>query len=94
MGELLILLGAFKTQPVAVVIGASGIVLGAVYMLMVVQRVFWNPLVLEANRNLPDLTWREALAFAPLGVAMVWIGVYPNPLLNLSEAAIRRLIGG
>jgi NADH-quinone oxidoreductase subunit M len=94
VGELLILLGAFKTQPVAVIIGASGIVLGAVYMLMVVQRVFWNPLLVEANRNLPDLTWREALAFGPLGVAMVWIGVYPNPLLKLSEAAIRRLIGG
>ncbi|MGV8041095.1 MAG: NuoM family protein [Thermoanaerobaculaceae bacterium] len=94
VGELLILLGAFKTQPVAVVIGASGIVLGAVYMLTVVQRVFWNPLVHEANRSLRDLTWQETVAFAPLGLAMIWIGVYPLPVLSISEAAIRRLIGG
>lgn len=94
VGELLILLGAFKTQPVAVVFGALGIVLGAVYMLSVVQRVFWNPLVHDANRELADMTWQEVLAFAPLGAAMIWIGVYPIPLLTLSEAAIRRLIGG
>lgn len=94
VGELLILLGAFETQPTAVIIGTLGIVLGAVYMLSVVQRVFWNPLVHDANRGLADLTWQETLAFAPLGVAMIWIGVYPIPLLTISEAAIRRLIGG
>ncbi|HPC83882.1 MAG TPA: NADH-quinone oxidoreductase subunit M [Thermoanaerobaculaceae bacterium] len=94
VGELLILLGSFRTQPVAVVIAATGIVLGAVYMLTVVQRVFWNPLVHEANRGLADLTWQEVTAFAPLGLAMFWIGVYPMPVLSISEAAIRRLIGG
>jgi NADH-quinone oxidoreductase subunit M len=94
VGEFLILVGSFARHPVAVVLGATGIVLGAVYMLSLVQRVFWNPLVHEENRSLSDLTWREVLAFAPLGVFMVWIGVHPGTFLSLSEMAVRHLIGG
>jgi NADH-quinone oxidoreductase subunit M len=94
VGEFLILTGAFPRYPTAVVLAATGIVLGAVYMLSLVQRVFWNALRHEENRTLPDLTWQEALAFAPLGVLMVWIGVHPGTFLALSEAAARRLIGG
>ncbi|MEP0773809.1 MAG: NADH-quinone oxidoreductase subunit M [Acidobacteriota bacterium] len=94
VGEFLILTGAFARHPLAVALGATGIVLGAIYMLSLVQRVFWNALVHEENRTLSDLTWREALAFAPLAVFMVWIGVQPGTFLRLSEAAVRHLIGG
>ncbi len=94
VGEFLILTGAFASHPVAVVLAATGIVLGAVYMLSLVQRVFWNALRHEENRTLADLTWQEVLAFAPLGVFMVWIGVHPGTFLTLTEAAVRRLIGG
>jgi NADH-quinone oxidoreductase subunit M len=94
VGEFLILTGAFAEHPLAVACGATGIVLGAVYMLSLVQRVFWNALVHEENRTLSDLTWREWLAFAPLAVFMVWIGVQPGTFLALSEAAVRHLIGG
>ncbi|MFZ5788102.1 MAG: complex I subunit 4 family protein [Acidobacteriota bacterium] len=94
VGEFLILTGAYSTQPLAVILGASGIVLGAVYMLSLVQRVFWNPLAHEENRELPDMKWHELAAFAPLAVFMVWIGVYPGPFLRVSEAAVRHLIGG
>lgn len=94
VGEFLILTGAFDKHPIAVALGAAGIVLGAIYMLSLVQRVFWNALVHEENRALADLTWRESLAFAPLAVFMVWIGVQPGTLLVLSETAVRHLIGG
>ncbi len=94
VGEFLILTGSFAGHPVAVVLAATGIVLGAVYMLSLVQRVFWNALTAPENRNLIDLTWQEALAFAPLGILMVWIGVHPGTFLALSEAAVRRVIGG
>jgi NADH-quinone oxidoreductase subunit M len=94
VGEFLILVGAFPRYPVAVVLAATGIVLGAVYMLSLVRRVFWNPLRHEENRTLKDLTWQEALAFAPLGLLMVWIGVHPTTFLSVSEAAVRRLVGG
>ncbi len=94
VGEFLILTGAFPLHPAVVAVAATGIVLGAVYMLSLVRRVFWNPLADDANRSLPDLSWREALAFAPLAFLMVWIGVHPGTFLSLSEAAVRRLIGG
>lgn len=94
VGEFLILTGAFPRHPTAVVLAATGIVLGAVYMLSLVQRVFWNSLRHEENRTLQDLTWQEVLAFAPMGTLMVWIGVHPGTFLSLSEAAVRRLIGG
>ena len=94
VGEFLILVGSFGTHRLATVLAASGIVLGAVYMLSLVQRVFWNPLQHEENRGLADMSPRELLAFTPLAVLMVWIGVYPATFLSLSEAAVRRLIGG
>jgi len=94
VGEFLILTGSFARHPAAVVLAATGIVLGAVYMLSLVQRVFWNALSNPENRDLTDLTWQEALAFGPLAVLMVWIGVHPGTFLSLSEAAVRRVIGG
>jgi len=94
VGEFLILTGSWATHPTAVVLAATGIVLGAVYMLSLVQRVFWNPLVHDENRELQDISARELLAFAPLAVFMFWIGVYPSTFLSLSEAAVQRLIGG
>ncbi len=94
VGEFLILTGSFASHPIAVAIGASGIVLGAIYMLSLVHRAFWNPLAHEENRSLADLSWREALAFGPLALLMFWIGVHPQTFLSLSESAVRRLIGG
>jgi NADH-quinone oxidoreductase subunit M len=94
VGEFLILTGAYATQPLAVILGASGIVLGAIYMLSLVQRVFWNPLVHEENRELLDMKWHEFAAFAPLAAFMVWIGVHPGTFLRISEAAVRHLVGG
>jgi len=94
VGEFLILTGSFATHPVAVILASPGIVLGAVYMLTRVQRVFWNSLAHDENKSLSDLTWREILAFAPLAVFMFWIGVQPGTFLRLSEAAVRQLVGG
>jgi len=94
VGEFLILTGAFSATPTAVILGATGIVLGAIYMLSLVERVFWNELRHDENRNLADMSAREVLAFAPLAVFMVWIGVSPGTFLGLSEAAIRALVGG
>ncbi|MFI5143566.1 MAG: NuoM family protein [Thermoanaerobaculales bacterium] len=94
VGEFLILTGSFTSHPTAVAIGATGIVLGAIYMLSLVHRVFWNPLQHEENRSLSDLAWREVLAFVPLALFMFWIGVHPQTFLSLTETAVRRLIGG
>jgi NADH-quinone oxidoreductase subunit M len=93
VGEFLILAGAWRDYPVAVVGAALGIIFGAVYMLWMVQRVFWNPLVHDENRELTDLNLRELLALAPLVVLIVWIGVHPNTFLAPMEASVGLVLG-
>jgi len=93
VGEFLILAGSWSRAPVAVAVAGLGIILGAVYMLWMVQRVFWGPLANEANRLLPDLTIRELFVMLPLLVLIVWIGVHPGTFLSPTEAAVRLLLG-
>ena len=93
IGEFLILTGAWSRFPVAVILGGLGIIFGAWYMLWMVQRVFWNPLDNDANRDIEDINLREILAVAPLLVLIVWIGVHPNTFLAPMEAAVRLLLG-
>jgi NADH-quinone oxidoreductase subunit M len=93
IGEFLILAGSWSVFPVAVVFAGLGIILGAVYMLWMFQRVFWNPLVHDENRTLTDINARELLALAPLLALIVWIGVHPTTFLSPMEAAVRSLLG-
>jgi NADH-quinone oxidoreductase subunit M len=87
IGEFLILIGTFTSRelsgavPLAVA-GASGVVLGAVYMLWMYQRVFFGKDGKVAAHGLADLSLREWCTVAPLLVAIVWIGFYPQPLLS------------
>jgi NADH-quinone oxidoreductase subunit M len=67
---------------------ASGVVLGAVYMLWMYQRVMFGPLDKPENATLADLSVREALVLAPLVALVVVLGVYPAPILKVSEAAV------
>jgi len=93
IGEFLILAGSWSVFPVAVIFAGLGIILGAVYMLWMFQRVFWNPLDHEENRSLTDINLRELVAVAPLVALIVWIGVYPTTFLSPVEAAVRALLG-
>jgi len=83
VGEFLILLGTW-TSPHRwwSVVAATGVILSAIYMLTLVQRVFWNPLVHEENRTLSEIRPSELVAAAVLVAGMVWIGVRPNDLLS------------
>ncbi|MFA7331397.1 MAG: NADH-quinone oxidoreductase subunit M [Candidatus Delongbacteria bacterium] len=88
VGEFMILLGSFQSQPGPTAIAASGVVLGAVYLLWMVQRVLFGPLANPKNQGLPDLSRRELLVFAPLIVLVIWIGVQPQPLLDRINPAV------
>jgi NADH-quinone oxidoreductase subunit M len=82
VGEFLILLGSWSSaHRWWAVLSATGVILSAIYMLTLVQRVFWNPLVHDENRRLPEIRASELVAAAVLVVAMVWIGVRPNDVL-------------
>jgi NADH-quinone oxidoreductase subunit M len=92
VGEFLILLGTW-TSPHRwwAIAAATGVVLSAIYMLTLVQRVFWNPLKHEENRTLPDIRVSEFVAAAVLVVLMIWIGVRPNDVLDRLRPTIASL---
>ncbi len=92
VGEFLILLGAFKASKVHGIIAASGVVLAAVYMLWMFQRVVWGEVTDERNRKLADLSVREWFILTPLVVLMFWIGVYPGAFLKKTELSAKMVI--
>jgi NADH-quinone oxidoreductase subunit M len=91
VGEYLILLGSFATRRWWTVVAAGGVILAAVYLLWAYQRVFHGEPD-EANASIPDLTWAEGFVLAPLLVAIVFLGVYPKPVLDRIEPAVERLV--
>ncbi|HVN87866.1 MAG TPA: NADH-quinone oxidoreductase subunit M [Candidatus Binatia bacterium] len=88
VGEFLILLGAFKAEPVWAAIATSGVILGAVYMLWMFQRVMFGPLSNPANETLLDLSRLERAVLAPILIMIVVMGVYPQPFLSRMEPAV------
>ena len=73
-------------------IATSGIVLGAVYMLSMVRRVFFGQNQNPDNQSLRDLTWREKTIVGTLCVFILWIGVYPSSWLNLSKTTVHAMV--
>jgi len=92
IGEFLILLGVFEAHKIYGVIAASGVILGAIYMLWMFQRVMFGEVTNEKNKNLPDLSTREMSYLLPFVFFIFLIGVYPNPILNKMSATVEHLI--
>ncbi|HYB94050.1 MAG TPA: NADH-quinone oxidoreductase subunit M [Vicinamibacterales bacterium] len=92
IGEFLIMLGAFKWDPRFVVIAALGVILSAVYMLWMFQRVFYGKITNDRNRGLPDLSFREWAIVGPLAAVAIATGVYPNIVLKPMEPAVQRIV--
>jgi NADH-quinone oxidoreductase subunit M len=91
VGEFLILIGSFPVFRWWTVVAAVGVILAALYLLWAYQRVFHGD-VDEANREFQDLRWKEGLVLAPLIGLIVFLGVYPKPVLDRMEPAVDRLI--
>ena len=92
VGEFLILLGAFKFKALFAVLGATGVVLGAIYMLWMYQRVFFGEIKHEVNNTLKDLSPREVIVFIPLVVMIIFMGVYSKPFLSRMEPAVKQFV--
>jgi len=92
VGEFLILLGTFGTSRPAAACAALGMVVGAVYMLRMYQRVVFGPVRHEANAGLADLTRREIAVLAPVVAMIVVMGVYPAPFLRAMEPSVTALL--
>ncbi|PYP53009.1 MAG: Fe-S-binding domain-containing protein [Gemmatimonadetes bacterium] len=92
VGEFLVLLGAFPTYPRAAIVAATGVIVAAMYLLPALQRVIYNPLDKPENEQLRDLSPREIAVLVPLLACIVWIGVYPAPILRRMEPAAKNLV--
>jgi NADH-quinone oxidoreductase subunit M len=92
IGEFLTLLGAYGANRAFAVLGAGGVILGAVYMLWAYQRMWQGQLTREENRAIPDLDRREWAVLAPLLVAVIVLGFFPRPVLERAEPSVQRIV--
>src|SRR3954465_6850565 len=92
IGEFLILQGVFVANKMWAAFAASGVVLGAAYMLFLYQRTMFGKIENPKNERLPDLNLRELATFAPLIVLAVWIGLYPSPFLRRLDTSVQHVV--
>jgi NADH-quinone oxidoreductase subunit M len=92
VGEFLILLGAFRSNPWVGAVAVLGVILGAVYMLRMFQRVMFGPLENPKNQELTDLTPRELVVLVPLLAMILLMGVYPKPFLSRMEPSVEAFV--
>lgn len=90
VGEFMILLGSFKAAPLVVAAATAALILAAVYSLLMVQRAFFGPA--QTDTVLEGLSAREIAMVLVLAIALVLLGIYPQPVLDLTEAAMKPLV--
>jgi NADH-quinone oxidoreductase subunit M len=96
VGEFLILSGTWLSRlgspAILAAFAAAGVVLGAVYMLLLVERVFFGPIRKDENRLIPDLSVREGFVLAPMVALILVMGLAPQPFLNRAKPSVDRLV--
>ena len=96
VGEFTILLGSFGSDaigsPIYAGLAAAGVILAAIYMLFMFQKLFLGPVDKEENKVLKDLNWREIITLVPLVFFIFWIGLYPKPFFDLMGPAVDNLV--
>ncbi|HTZ95552.1 MAG TPA: NADH-quinone oxidoreductase subunit M [Terriglobales bacterium] len=89
IGEFLVLSGAFRDRPIYGILGATGVIWSACYLLWMYQRVFFGKVTHEVNNTLPDLSGRERAALWPAAVMALVMGVAPLLWLNAIAPAVQ-----
>ncbi|MBL8862086.1 MAG: NADH-quinone oxidoreductase subunit M [Planctomycetes bacterium] len=89
VGEYLILLGTWQASPWMAAIAVTGVIFGAVYLLMATRKLLFGPLVHSENKALTDLNGREVVLMLPIVVLCVWMGVQPNAFLDRADGSLR-----
>ncbi|HWE42138.1 MAG TPA: NADH-quinone oxidoreductase subunit M [Gemmatimonadaceae bacterium] len=92
VGEFLVLLGSFQTTPYLAMLATLGVIFAAAYLLWAIQRILFNPLDKPENEHIPDLNARELATMIPLIAVIIWLGVYPAPVLRRMEASAEQLV--
>jgi NADH-quinone oxidoreductase subunit M len=92
VGELLSLVGTFQVSTWVALLGTTGTILGAAYMLWLYRRIIFGTLVKEDLKTIFDLRPREVAVFAPLVAVAIWMGVYPSSFLTPMSASVANLV--
>jgi len=92
VGEFLVLLGFYEISPIMTILAGTSIIIGAIYMLSVYKKSFFGPVTKEENKNLKDLTPRETWSLVPLVAIVVWLGVYPKPVLDPINNSVNAML--
>ncbi|HMI48737.1 MAG TPA: NADH-quinone oxidoreductase subunit M [Gemmatimonadaceae bacterium] len=92
VGEFLVLIGSFRTYPGLTIIATTGVIFAAVYTLWALQRILFNPLDKPDNEHLTDINKREFALLLPLIAVIIWLGVYPAPVLRRMEGSAQLLV--
>ena len=91
IGEFLVLAGTYKANTLVAVLAATGVILGAAYMLWLYRRVIFGELTKEDLMRIVDLNRREVAIFAPMILVVMWMGIYPSSFLNVMHASVENL---
>jgi len=92
VGEFLVLLGFYQVSPIMTILAGTSIIIGAVYMLTVYKKTFFGPVTKEENKTLEDLNKRETWSLIPLVLIVVWLGVYPKPVLAPIDNSVKAML--
>ena len=92
VGEFLVLIGSFRTAPVLSLIATTSVIISAAYLLWAIQRILFNALDKRENEHVSDLNRRELLLMAPLVAGIIWLGVYPAPVLRRMEVSAEKFV--
>ena len=92
VGEFLVLIGAFRTYPMFAFVATTAVIFSAAYMLWAIQRILFNPLDKPVNFHIPDLNRRELALLVPLLAAIIWLGVYPKPVLDRMQVSAQHFV--
>jgi NADH-quinone oxidoreductase subunit M len=92
VGEFLVLLGSFQTYPVFAFIATTAVIFSAAYLLWAIQRILFNSLDKKVNFHSPDLNRRELALLIPLLAGIIWLGIYPKPVLDRMEVSAQHFV--
>jgi NADH-quinone oxidoreductase subunit M len=92
VGEFLVLLGFYEVSPIMTILAGTSIIIGAIYMLTVYKQSFFGPVTNEANKTLKDLDAKETWSLVPLVLIVVWLGIYPKPVLGPIDNSVKAML--
>ncbi len=92
VGEFLVLLGFYKVSMIGTILAGTTIVLGAIYMLTIYKRTFFGPITNDENKKLLDLDRKEIVSLVPLVAIVIWLGVYPKPVLAPIDNSVKAML--